>query len=103
MQSEIDSLEDTGNAEFGSRRRHNSTDSIGSNERFLFNERSTSRRVSHVKIIFFSKFSTLSDLFSTIPGMVSSSRRLELLSSDVEGESIAGSAVYQNASKEQVF
>ncbi|VDD91136.1 unnamed protein product [Enterobius vermicularis] len=78
VKSEIDSLEDTGNAEFGSRRRHNSTDSIGSNE------------------------STLSDLFSTIPGMVSSSRRLELLSSDVEGESIAGSAVYQNASKEQI-
>lgn len=64
--------------QYDSRRRHDSSDSVRSNE------------------------STLSDLFSTIPGMVSSSRRTEILSSDVEGESIAGSAFYQNASKEQI-
>uniref|UniRef100_A0A158R3Z1 GRIP domain-containing protein n=1 Tax=Syphacia muris TaxID=451379 RepID=A0A158R3Z1_9BILA len=62
----------------GHRSRHGSGNSIGSNE------------------------STLSEFFSSIPGMISSNRRFDALSSDVEGESVAGSEIYKNASKEQI-
>uniref|UniRef100_A0A915BDS5 GRIP domain-containing protein n=1 Tax=Parascaris univalens TaxID=6257 RepID=A0A915BDS5_PARUN len=45
--------------------------------------------------------SSLSTMFSSIPGMMSS-RRLETISSDVESESTPGSAFIGNASKEQI-
>ncbi|VDK48688.1 unnamed protein product [Gongylonema pulchrum] len=46
--------------------------------------------------------STLSNIFTTIPGMLSSGQRLTTIPSDVESESAATSSQFQSASKEQV-
>ncbi|VDK64509.1 unnamed protein product [Onchocerca ochengi] len=46
--------------------------------------------------------SSFNNLFSVIPGMLSSGRRLNTITSDVESESVATSSQFQSASKEQI-
>uniref|UniRef100_A0A0R3S3E8 GRIP domain-containing protein n=1 Tax=Elaeophora elaphi TaxID=1147741 RepID=A0A0R3S3E8_9BILA len=50
----------------------------------------------------FGSESSLSNLFSSIPGMLSSNYRLNTITSDVESESVATSSQFQSASKEQI-
>ncbi|OZC09671.1 hypothetical protein X798_03365 [Onchocerca flexuosa] len=45
---------------------------------------------------------SFSNLFSAIPGMLSSGHRLNTITSDVENESVATSSQFQSASKEQI-
>uniref|UniRef100_A0A0M3JEQ2 RING-type domain-containing protein n=1 Tax=Anisakis simplex TaxID=6269 RepID=A0A0M3JEQ2_ANISI len=46
--------------------------------------------------------SSFSTIFSSIPGMINSSHRLETITSDLESESTAGSSFVGHASKEQI-
>ncbi|EJD75591.1 GRIP domain-containing protein [Loa loa] len=50
----------------------------------------------------FESESSFSNLFSAIPGMLSSGYRLNIITSDVESESVATSSQFQSASKEQI-
>ncbi|VDN89382.1 unnamed protein product [Brugia pahangi] len=50
----------------------------------------------------FESESSFSNLFTAIPGMLSSGHRLNTITSDVESESVTTSSLFQNASKEQI-
>uniref|UniRef100_A0AAF5PP86 GRIP domain-containing protein n=1 Tax=Wuchereria bancrofti TaxID=6293 RepID=A0AAF5PP86_WUCBA len=50
----------------------------------------------------FESESSFSNLFTAIPGMLSSGHRLNTITSDVESESVTTSPLFQSASKEQI-
>ncbi|VDK68086.1 unnamed protein product [Litomosoides sigmodontis] len=79
-----------------SRHRHSSSGSFESERSTIFLLQTSSQVIELVR------FSSFSNFFSAIPGMLSSGHRLNTITSDVESESVTNSSQFQSASKEQI-